>query len=582
MANEHDLELIRERTNIVDLIGVHTRLKKTGSRYKGLCPFHTDSAPSFTVDPDKKLWHCFGCGAGGDVFTFVMQTDNVDFAEAVQILAKRTGVMLSEYRPGDAAHRRVKDRILELNELAAKYFGKVLTQTKPGEKFMQYLEERRIPKEEIRSFKLGASLEAWDGILKALIKKDFTQAEIIQAGLAVSGDNKCYDRFRNRLMFPLFNVVGDIVGFAGRAYGDAMPKYLNTPENPVFEKGKMLYALDRAKKNVGKYGIILTEGYMDVISLHKVGIKSAVASMGTALTPMQVELLRRYCDRVVLSYDSDIAGDKASMRGIELLIGQGMDIRVVSLPKGEDPDSITREGGAEAFNKYLDGAGDYFDFFLGKCIERIGADTPVKKRDVILEMAPLIEKTPNDILKEQQKKKLAERLEILEQHVNSAIAQVKDAGKFHRSVDTAAIEKILSGGAKVEMILLKRIMKSAAEAERILKVLDPADFEDQANRAFVAYCRKYYEKQGSFVPEEFLKAMHPQEITKLAGTALFIDDQNEKSDDIIKKFIADARTRHRADLIRQLEQAQKKGDTKLAAQLASRVAELKGISHRKD
>jgi DNA primase len=581
MANEHDLELIRERTNIVDLIGAHTRLKKTGARFKGLCPFHTDSAPSFTVDPDKKLWHCFGCGAGGDVFTFVMQADNVDFAEAVQVLAKRCGVTLTATRPGDSDRRRLKDRILKINELSANYFGMVLMKSKSGEKFMEYLEQRRIPKEEIKSFKLGASQDSWDALLKALTKKEFTPAEITTAGLAITNENKCYDRFRNRLMFPLFSVVGDIVGFAGRAFGDAMPKYLNTPENPLFEKGKMLYALDRAKKNVGPYGIIMTEGYMDVISLHKVGIRSAVASMGTALTPMQVDLMRRYSEKVVLSYDSDSAGDKASMRGIEILVDRGMEIRVVALPKGEDPDSITREGGAEAFIKYLDNAYDYFDFFLGKSIERIGADSPARKRDVILEMATLIEKTPNAILKEQQVKKLADRLETSEQHVNAAMSQVKDAGRGHRAVDTAAIEKILSGGAKVEMMLLKRILKSAAEAGRILKALDAADFEDYANRAFFAYCSEYLEAHGKFEPEEFLKSVHPQEITKLAGAALFIDDQNEKSDDIIEKFIEDAHTRHRADLIRQLEQAQKSGDSKLAAQLAARVAELKKSMHGK-
>jgi len=581
MANEKDLELIRERTNIVELISAHTRLKKAGSRYKGLCPFHTDKDPSFTVDAERKLWHCFGCGEGGDMFSFVMKTDNVDFGEAVQILARRTGVALSEFRPDDSGRRKSKDKILKINELAVKYFYKVLKETKSGEKFMSYLEERRIPEEEIRSFRLGASLDSWDGLLRALGKKDYKPADVAQAGLAVINENKCYDRFRDRLMFPLFNVVGDVVGFAGRAFGDAMPKYLNTPENPLFEKGKMLYALDRAKKNVGEHGIILTEGYMDVISLHKAGIRSAVASMGTALTPMQVDLLRRYCDKVVLSYDSDIAGDKASMRGIELLVNREIDIRVVSLPKGEDPDSIVRSGGAEAFRAYLDKAAGYFDFFLGKCIDRIGPDTPAKKREVIMQMGPLIEKTPNDILKEQQRKELADRLGISEQHVKSAMAQMKDSESGRRSVDTAAIDRILSGGAKVELILLKRVLTSQAEAERILKTLDPADFEDRGNSAFFAYCRKYFEKNGVFIPGDFLNAVHPQEVSRMNAGLSAIDDQNEKAEDVIEKFIDDARTRHRADLIKQLEQAQSRGDAKLAAQLAARVAELKKSIHRK-
>ncbi len=582
MANDKDLELIRERTNIVDLISAHTRLKKTGARYKGLCPFHTDKAPSFTVDAERKLFHCFGCGVGGDVFTFVMQTENVDFAEAVQILAKRANVTLSEFKPGDGQKRKLKDRVLKVNELASKYFSKVLVSTRHGEKFLAYLEGRRIPKDEIASFKIGASMESWDGLLRTLAKKEVTEQEIAAAGLAIQGERGYYDRFRDRLMFPLFNVVGDIAGFAGRAYGDAMPKYLNTPENALFEKGKMLYALDRAKKNVGEFGIIMTEGYMDVISLHKVGIRSAVASMGTALTPMQVDLLRRYTDKVVLCYDSDIAGDKASMRGIELLVNRGLDIRVMSLPKGEDPDSIVREGGPEAFVKHLRIAADYFDFFLGKCIERIGADTPARKRDVIVEMASLIDKTPNDILKDQQVKQLADTIGVTEQHVNSAMGQIREAGRSNRAVDAAELEKIFAGGAKVEMIILKRLLSSPEDAAKILKRLDPADFEGIDTHSFYAYCRKYAKEKGRFVPEEFLQEVHPQEISKTAGSVLFIDDENEKAEDILDTFVPMARTRQRADLQKQLQSAQKSGDAKLAAQLAARITELKKSIHTKE
>lgn len=587
MASEKDLETIRERTSLADLVSAHTRLKKTGGRYKGLCPFHADKAPSFTVDDEKKLWHCFGCGAGGDLFSFVMKTDNVDFGEAVEILAKRSGVALTPVRPEDRGRRNLKDKILKINDLASKYFFKVLISSNSGEKFLKYLEERKVPKEEIRSFKIGASQESWDGLLRALQKRGYAPADVAQAGLAIARESGgYYDRFRDRLIFPLFNVVGDIVGFAGRAFGDAMPKYLNTPETPLFDKGKMLYGLDRAKKHVGEYGIILTEGYMDVITLHKAGVRSAVASMGTALTPAQVDLLRRYTDKVALAYDSDFAGDSASMRGIEMLVDRGMDIRVVSLPKGEDPDSITMEGGAEAFEKYLAKAADYFDFFLAKNIERTGADTPARKRDVILQMAPLIEKTPNDILKKEQTNSLADRLSVSERNVYSAMAQWKESRRGGGSVDTKAIDRMLSGTLAVEKKIIELLLSSPESAARILDALEPKYFEDRMNRGFFKYCLQYREEHGGFNPDEFLNAVHDQvTIGYISGVPLSgaadRDEMKKTVGDILEKFLEDVGKRQIADLRKQAEQAQKTGDMRLASQLAVQLAELKKNMHKK-
>lgn len=587
MASEKDLETIRERTSLVDLVSAHTRLKKTGGRYKGLCPFHADKAPSFTVDDEKKLWHCFGCGAGGDLFSFVMKTDNVDFGEAVEILAKRSGVALTPVRPEDRGRRNLKDKILKINDLASKYFFKVLISSNSGEKFLKYLEERKVPKEEIRSFKIGASQESWDGLLRALQKRGYAPADVAQAGLAIARESGGhYDRFRDRLIFPLFNVVGDIVGFAGRAFGDAMPKYLNTPETPLFDKGKMLYGLDRAKKHVGEYGIILTEGYMDVITLHKAGVRSAVASMGTALTPAQVDLLRRYTDKVALAYDSDFAGDSASMRGIEMLVDRGIDIRVVSLPKGEDPDSITMEGGAEAFEKYLAKAADYFDFFLAKNIERTGADTPARKRDVILQMAPLIEKTPNKILRDKQIAVMAERLSVAERQVQSAMAQVKETTRKRGGADKDSIDRTLSGSLSVEKKIIKILFSSPVAAARVLDKLQPEYFEDRNNRGFFKYCLRYREKFGKFNPDEFLNGMHEQEVIKyISGIPLSggraTEEAAESVDSVLETFTAAVRKRQIADLRKQAEQAQKTGDTKLASQLAVRLTEILLEMHRK-
>jgi DNA primase len=588
MATDKDLEQIRERTNLVSLVSAHTSLKKAGTRYKGRCPFHADKDPSFTVDEEKKLWHCFGCGVGGDMFTFVMQTENVGFGEAVEMLAKRAGITLTPSRPEERGRRNLKDKILKINDLASRYFFKVLISSKSGEKFLKYLEERKIPKDEIRSFKLGASQESWDALLNALCKKDFTPADVAQAGLAIARDSGgYYDRFRDRLIFPLFNVVGDIIGFAGRAYGDAMPKYLNTSETPLFDKGKMLYALDRAKKHVGEHGIIMTEGYMDVISLHKVGIRSAVASMGTALTQAQVDLLRRYTEKVTLCYDSDIAGDAASMRGIEMLVDRGVDIRVMSLPAGEDPDSIVREGGAEAFLERAAKASDYFSYFLEKSIARIGGKTPAQKRDVILQLAPLIERTPNEILKDEQIAALAERLSVAERHVQSAMSQAKEAPrKRGGGADNAAIERTLSGSLAVEKKIIEILLSSPEAAGRVLDALQPEYFEDRNNRGFFKYCSKYREKFGKFNPDEFLNMVHEQEVIRyISGIPVAGGRAAEAAaasvDDVLEKFIADVGKRQIADLQKQIVHAQKEGDMKMASQLAVRLSEIKTNMHKK-
>ena len=364
MANERELEEIRSRLSIVELISAHTRLKKTGAKHKGLCPFHSEKSPSFTVDEERKLWHCFGCGEGGDMFSFVMKTENLGFGEAVEVLARRAGVELQPFSNASPDVRSQKERIIKLNKLASRYFSGILVNTKHGERFLKYLLDRGMPKEIIREYKLGAAPSGWSGLIDAVAKKSVTPEQLEEAGLAQRKENHFYDRFRERLIFPLTNVVGDIVGFAGRAMGDAQPKYLNSPQTALFDKGRILYNLDRARKCVEDGSIIITEGYFDVLSPVSVGIGNVVASMGTALTEHQCEMLRRYCSRVYLAYDADVAGEAASIRGIELLVERGLDIRVVRLPKGDDPDSLVRAGGAEAFRKQLAAAKDYFEYFL--------------------------------------------------------------------------------------------------------------------------------------------------------------------------------------------------------------------------
>ena len=540
---ESDVDKIRDRVDIVELITAHTRLKRSGARFSGLCPFHREKSPSFTVDPEKKLWHCFGCGEGGDIFTFVMKVENVEFPEAVQILARRAGVELTPFR--------------------------------------DYLEKRGLPDDLVRDYRLGAAPESWDGIIKAFAKKDIAPQDLEKAGLVVGRPGgRRFARFRNRLMFPLTNVVGEIVGFAGRAMGDDMPKYLNTPETVLFDKGRMLYNMDRAKKNIEDGALILVEGYMDVLGLVRVGIRNAVASMGTSLTAQQVDILRRYCGKIYLAYDSDIAGDAAAMRGINMLIDRGFDIRVVSLPQGQDPDDLCREGGADAFRERMAAAAGYFNHFLAHSMRKHGADNAASLRDVILEMAALIRKSPNEILQDEQIRTLSEKLGVEERRVRSVMTQTGGgkSEKQGRNPDMAV--RTLSGGVVVEKKVIEYLFSDDESAAKILDRLEAPYFSDRKLRALFHYCREFRERKGSFRPDDFLNENHPQNIVSLiSGISLtHPGDDGERAvyvDALIAKFLGDIKKRRIAELKTMILKSENDGDKQAVERYARELTKIK-------
>lgn len=582
MASDNDLDKIRDRVDIVNLIGSHTSLRKRGIHYTGLCPFHKEKTPSFTVNPERKFWHCFGCGEGGDIFSFVMKTENVDFPEAVEILARSAGIELTPFRPGpdQAGKKKDKDVILEVNKLAAIYFRKVLAAEKTGAPFREYLDKRGMPPEIVRDYGIGATQDSWDSIVKAFAKKDIGPDALVKAGLATRKDGKTYDRFRRRLMFTIYNTVGDIAGFAGRAMGDDQPKYLNTPETPLFDKSKILYNLHVARKHSKEESIILTEGYMDTLALVKAGFLNVVASMGTSLTGNQIELLRRYCKKVYIAYDSDIAGDAASMRGIELLIGSGLDIRVVSLPGGQDPDDVIRAGGREAFEQCLANAAPHFKYFLSKSIKKRPGGDASALRDIIVEVTPLIMKSPNVLQQDENVRELSETLGLEESRVRAVMSQAGQQRRTYQEKTNAPAPVVLAAGSALEKKLIEYIFSDAKSAATIIERFDPSYFRERKYRELFKYIKQYRERQSGFAPDGFLNDRHPQELVAvISGITLSKQEPDENHErnvrSTINTFVKEVKKRRITELKMQIVRAEKENDRDLTAKLMMEMMKLK-------
>ena len=359
------VEEVRSRNDIVDVISGYVKLQRKGSSYFGLCPFHNEKSPSFSVSPGKQMYYCFGCGAGGNVFTFIMEYENYTFPEALKLLAERAGITLpeQEYTGEERRQQDLKSAVREINKTAARYFCYLL-RTQQGEKAMQYLKNRSLSDETIKRFGIGYAGPYSDALYRYLKKQGISDQLLKESGLMqVNEKQGMYDKFWNRVMFPIMDVNNKVIGFGGRVMGDGKPKYLNSPETVIFDKSRNLYGLNYARTSKKRY-LLVCEGYMDVISMHQAGFTNAVASLGTALTSQHASLLKRYTDEVILTYDSDEAGIRAALRAIPLLKTAGISARVLHMDPYKDPDEFIKALGQEAFQERIDAAENSFLFEL--------------------------------------------------------------------------------------------------------------------------------------------------------------------------------------------------------------------------
>ncbi|MBU5438244.1 DNA primase [Tissierella sp. MSJ-40] len=359
--NDETIEKVRDSCDIVNIVSDYVPLRKTGSNYVGLCPFHNEKTPSFTVSETKRLYHCFGCGEGGDAVTFIMKMENLSFPEAIKFLADKLGIPIEENKKINNKYIDEKNKCYKINREAALFF---LNNLNNNETALQYLKRRNINKKVIKQFGLGYSLNNWDSLYNYLREKGYTQEEIEKTGLIgkKKGDNGYYDKFRNRIMFPIIDTKSRVVGFGGRVLDNSMPKYLNSQDTIVFSKGNQLYGLNLLNKYSNRKRIVLVEGYMDVISLYNNGINYGVASLGTALTESQVKLIKRYGESIYICYDSDLAGINATTKAIQLFLKEGIDPKIIMLPSGKDPDDFIKEKGIEGFEKLFNEALTHIDF----------------------------------------------------------------------------------------------------------------------------------------------------------------------------------------------------------------------------
>ena len=384
-----------DRSDIADVVSSYVRLsKKSGSNMFGLCPFHSEKTPSFSVSPDKQIYHCFGCGKGGGVINFIMDVENLNFPEAVEFLARRAGMPIPE-QTNDKESKK-KARMLALNKEAARFFYAQLS-TPEGKIAADYMQKRRISPAVARNFGIGYAPNTWDSLRNAMKEKGFTDFEMFDAGLVRKGKNGgFYDCFRSRLMFPVIDVRGDVIGFSGRILGDGEPKYMNSPETLVFNKTRNLFALNLAKKSKCGY-IILSEGNIDVVSLHQAGFDSAVASLGTSLTPEQARLISRYTDQVVIAYDNDNAGIKATQRAIGILEKLDLKVKVLRLEGAKDPDDFIKLKGPEAFRNLLEGSENQIDYRMRSVKDKYDLSVDEQKVEYLKEATELVARLPGAV-----------------------------------------------------------------------------------------------------------------------------------------------------------------------------------------
>ncbi len=564
MKSDRVLEEIKDRIDIVDFISDYVQLRKAGQNWKGLCPFHTEKTPSFTVSPSKQRFHCFGCGAGGDVISFLEQYEHMPFPEALSVLAEKAGVRLKPVRQDRKAQE--KDELVR-NALrdAAEFFAQKLKQSTSA---AAYVRKRGITEETAELFRLGYAPAGWHNLLQFMKGKGYAEAVLREAGLVVAGEKGMYDMFRDRIIFPIMGVQGSVIAFGARALDNSLPKYINSPETPVFRKSETLYGIYSAKEAVRQSGqVLLVEGYMDVIICHQYGIRNVVAPLGTALTAGHLQKIRRLVREAILVFDGDSAGIAAARRSLPLFCQNDVHVRVLLLPEGEDPDSYLRKHGSEAFGRHTEGAQSMIDFLL--------AQAKGRRSEAIREVLAAIAVMGDAIEAEQQILELAVRSRIPEATLRQELRKLKGKGSAPAQ-KTAAVRRTVPAVDATERLLLSAVIAFPEKAADVLNVVAPDDMRDETvaelfRKVAASGVRDALTERIEDIPEEGRLLM--------AGLSVEPGFDTDQVDRVIEDCLRAIAGRRLAE---QLHRAREAGDlTLMHALLQEKKKNIKGKGHER-
>jgi DNA primase len=466
---------VKQQSDIVRVIGDYVRLKKSGQNFSGLCPFHQEKTPSFSVSPVKQMYYCFGCGKGGDVFQFVMELEKAPFPDAVRTVAEKCGIAIPKPRERSPEERRENQQrtsLVDMHREAAAFFSKHLLISAEGKAALGYLEDRGLDRESITRFGIGFAPSGGDALCRAL-KQKFAEKDLEVSGLVGRDQSgRFYDRFRRRIMFPISNETGKVIAFGGRAMGDDMPKYMNSPETPIYSKSNTLYHLDRAKEALRHSDFaVLVEGYMDAIAVARAGIGNVVASCGTSLAEPQIKLLSRFTQRIVVNYDPDTAGQAATERSLTLLLEKEFDVRVLALPGGADPDKFIKEQGVDAYAKLLTNSPPYLDYLISRArqMDRTTAQGKVAALNFLM---PYVQRLPNRLLRSEWATRIASELRVDEPVLREAL---RIAANERRSEVKPKAMLLTPAVKRVERQLIKMLFEAAEFRERLAQEITQAN-----------------------------------------------------------------------------------------------------------
>jgi len=496
------IDQVRQAANIVEIASQYTTLKARGRKHVGLCPFHSEKTPSFTVDSEKNLFHCFGCGVGGDVFSLVMEKENLTFPEALKFLADKYHIALPEQRRISPQALKLEEQIFKINETVLAFFKKNLLNTQEGKKALEYLKKRGIPDAVIQEFKLGYALNTWDSLTAFFETKGVAPSLLEKAGLVLPGKKagEYYDRFRGRVIFPIFGLTGKIAGFGGRALFDQEPKYLNSPETPVYAKGQMLYGLNFSKDAIRTAGeAILVEGYTDFLSLYRSGFKNCVASLGTALTPRQVGLVQRFAPRIVVNYDGDAAGRTAALRAVPICFEKGVETRVLVLPDNLDPDGFIEKQGRDAYLALKDAAATGLQFVIDASVEGKRMSVPEVKAKVLRAVLEVIDAIPDAIVRSEYLTQAAQQLKA-----DEAILRAMSGGGKTAEKPESADRPLYA-----ETRLIQILIGDAEVRRKVLPEVREDDFEGLKSEPVFRIILDWFKKDKDFILHELQKEIGP-------------------------------------------------------------------------